>query len=153
MRRIIRHILNEETNLQIRVKKLMSEVGFVKACKIVGGFYNLVRILSEEYFTKDKVVKMIGDISSEFGEDGKIYFYDYEIEISLGRDVYNDGSYQETSIFYVDKNEEYYSKTWMYDEDGHMFDEPDDDGVGYLDELDLSTLHKILNNIVQVFNI
>ncbi len=131
----------------------MSEVGFVKACKIVGGFYNLVRILSEEYFTKDKVVKMIGDISSEFGEDGKIYFYDYEIEISLGRDVYNDGSYQETSIFYVDKNEEYYSKTWMYDEDGHMFDEPDDDGVGYLDELDLSTLHKILNNIVQVFNI
>ena len=153
MRRIIRHILNEETNLQIRVKKLMSEVGFVKACKIVGGFYNLVRILSEEYFTKDKVVKMIGEISSEFGEDGKIYFYDYEIEISLGRDVYNDGSYQETSIFYVDKNEEYYSKTWMYDEDGHMFDEPDDDGVGYLDELDLSTLHKILNNIVQVFNI
>ncbi len=153
MRRIIRHILNEETNLQIRVKKLMSEVGFVKACKIVGGFYNLVRILSEEYFTKDKVVKMIGDISSEFGEDGKIYLYDHDIDISLGRDVYNDGSYQETSIFYVDKNEEYYSKTWMYDEDGHMFDEPDDDGVGYLDELDLSTLHKILNNIVQVFNI
>lgn len=153
MRRIIRHILNEETNLQIRVKKLMSEVGFVKACKIVGGFYNLVRILSEEYFTKDKVVKMIGDISSEFGEDGKIYFYDHDIDISLGRDVYNDGSYQETSIFFVDKNEEYYHKTWMIDEDGYMFDEPIDNGSGYLDELDLSILHKILNNIVQVFDI
>jgi hypothetical protein len=153
MRRIVKYILNEETNLQTRVKKLMSEIGFVKACKIVGGFYNLVKILGDDYFTKDKVVKMIGDISSEFGEDGKIYFYDFRIDISLGRDVYNDGSYQETSIFYVDKNEEYYSKTWMYDEDGHMFDEPDDDGSGYLDELDLSILHKILNNIVQVFDI
>ena len=41
----------------------------------------------------------------------------------------------------------------MIDEDGYMFDEPIDNGSGYLDELDLSILHKILNNIVQVFDI
>jgi len=146
VKELIRHILKEETSAQRRVKSMMQNFGIVKTSSAVGGFYNLVKILGDDYFTKDKVVKMIGEISSEFGEDGKIYLYDYEIDISLGRDVYNDGSYQETSIFYVDKNEEYYSKTWMYDEDGHMFDEPDDDGVGYLDELDLSILHKILNN-------
>ena len=153
MKELIRHILKEETSAQRRLKSMMQNIGIVKTSNAVGGFYNLVKILGDDYFTKDKVVKMIGEISSEFGEDGKIYLYDYEIDISLGRDVYNDGSYQETSIFFVDENEEYYNKTWMYDEDGHMFDEPIDNGVGYLDELDLSTLHKILNNIVQVFNI
>jgi len=151
MRDIIRHILKEETNLQKKVKSMIDELGFLKTATAVGGMSNLLKILGEEYLTKDKKISLISDIAAKYGTRGDLYLGDFELEVSLGKDVYSDGSYIETFVYYVDDDDAFYYKTWEFDDWGDMFDEPIDEGYDYLNKLSEFAINEILDKLLKEF--
>lgn len=130
---------------------MIENLGYVKTLKAVGGFTNLKKILGDEYFTKDNKISLISDLSYEYGTRGEINFDEYGIDISLGKDVYSDGSYQETFVHYVDDNQYFYLKTWMFDEDGWMLDEPIDEGYMSLESLGDTQINEILDILIDKF--
>jgi hypothetical protein len=151
VKELIKYIIKEETSAQRRVKSMIDDLGYVNTIKFVGGFNNLKRILGNDYFNKNKKIEIIADIAGEYGIRGEIHFSDFDIDVSLGKDIYSDGSYQETFVHYVDDNEYFYHKTWMFDEDGWMLDEPIDEGYMNLYSLVDYQIDEIFDILVDKF--
>ena len=130
---------------------MIETLGYIKTSNVIGGFKNLKRILGNDYFHKNKKMEIISEIAAENGIRGELYLDEFGIEISLGKEIFNDGSYDETFVTYVDDNESFYLKTWKFDENGWMLDEPIDEGYTYLNNLADYQIDEILNRLVDVF--
>lgn len=120
MKELIRHILKEETSVQKKVKSMIDKLDYVKTSKVVGGFSNLKKILGDDYFTKTRKIDLIKEVASEFGDTrGILRLSDFDVEITIGVKEFDDGSYQEKLIRYVESdNGGFFWKTYEYDEDG-----------------------------------
>ena len=130
---------------------MVDELGFIKTSTVVGGLNNLIKILGEEYLTKDKKISLISDIAGKYGIRGDLHLGDFELEVSLGKDVYSDGSYIETFVYYVDDNDSFFYKTWEFDDWGDMFDEPLDEGYNYMNTLSEFSINEILDKLLKEF--
>jgi hypothetical protein len=127
MKDIIRHILKEE-KINQKVQRLIEDGGILDAIEIVGGMDVFISIMGNDYFTKERKIDVIKDIASEYGDNrGILFLSDFDIEVNIGREEFNDGSYEETFIRYVDSDKGgIFYKTYDFDEEGWMMDEPVD---------------------------
>jgi hypothetical protein len=144
-------VITESTSRKDRTISMIDDIGILDTIQLVGGIDNLKRILGNDYFNKHKKIEVISEIAGHFGGRGEIHFSDFDIDVSLGKDVYSDGSYQETFVHYVDDNEYFYHKTWMFDEDGWMLDEPIDEGYMNLYSLVDYQIDEIFNVLIDKF--
>ena len=119
MKERIRHILKEE-KIKQKVQQLIEDGGIIDAIRTVGGIDVFTSIMGEDYFTKVRKIDLIKDVASEFGDTrGILRLSDFDIEITIGGKEFDDGSYQEKLIRYVESDSGgFFWKTYEYDKDG-----------------------------------
>jgi hypothetical protein len=144
MKETIRYILKEETSLQKRVKNMLYDLGHIKAIKAVAGYNNIVKILGDDFFTKERKIELIGDIAYQFGTRGELYLYEYDLDIMINKDTYADGSFDASYITYLEDNGNFYYKSYNFDKDGWMDDNEFDEGYAPLFPLSENTIDDIL---------
>jgi hypothetical protein len=144
MKETIRYILKEETSLQKRVKNMLYDLGHIKAIKAVAGYNNIVKILGDDFFTKERKIELIGDIAYQFGTRGELYLYEYDIDIMINKDTYADGSFDASYITYLEDNGNFYYKSYNFDKDGWMDDNEFDEGYAPLFPLSEDVIDDIL---------
>ena len=144
MKETIRYILKEETSLQKRVKNMLYDLGYIKTIKAVAGYNNIVKILGNDFFTKERKIELIGDIAYQFGTRGELYLYDYDLDIMINKDTYADGSFDASYITYLEDNGNFYYKSYNFDESGWMDDNEFDEGYMPLSDLTENTIDDIL---------
>jgi len=137
MKETIRHILKEETSLQKRVKNMLYDLGYIKTIKAVAGYNNIVKILGDDFFTKERKIELIGDIAYQFGTRGELYLYEYDLDIMINKDTYADGSFDASYITYLEDNGNFYYKSYNFDKDGWL-GRNEYLGEGYMPLSDLS---------------
>jgi len=144
MKETIRHILKEETSLQKRVKNMLYDLGYIKTIKAVAGYNNIVKILGDDFFTKERKIELIGDIAYQFGTRGELYLYEYDLDIMINKDTYADGSFDASYITYLEDNGNFYYKSYNFDKDGWMDDNEFDEGYMPLPDLSENSIDDIL---------
>ena len=144
MKETIRYILKEETSLQKRVKNMLYDLGYIKTIKAVAGYNNIVKILGDDFFTKERKIELIGDIAYQFGTRGELYLYEYDLDIMINKDTYADGSFDASYITYLEDNGNFYYKSYNFDESGWMDDNEFDEGYMPLSDLTENTIDDIL---------
>jgi hypothetical protein len=151
MKETIRYILKEETSLQKRVKNMLYDLGHIKAIKAVAGYNNIVKILGDDFFTKERKIELIGDIAYQFGTRGELYLYEYDLDIMINKDTYADGSFDASYITYLEDNGNFYYKSYNFDKDGWMDDNEFDEGYMPLPDLSENTIDDILVALTDKF--
>jgi hypothetical protein len=151
MKETIRYILKEETSLQKRVKNMLYDLGYIKAIKAVAGYNNIVKILGDDFFTKERKIELIGDIAYQFGTRGELYLYEYDLDIMINKDTYADGSFDASYITYLEDNGNFYYKSYNFDKDGWMDDNEFDEGYMPLPDLSENTIDDILVALTDKF--
>lgn len=130
---------------------MIETLGYIKTSNAIGGFKNLKKILGDDFFTKERKIDMISDIASGYDDFGRgtLFLDEFNIEMNIGGEQFDDGCHHESYITYVDKNGGVYIQTWEYDEHGWMMDEPIDSAYYKLEDLDdwyTNDLLEILTN-------
>jgi hypothetical protein len=151
MKETIRYILKEETSLQKRVKNMLYDLGYIKTIKAVAGYNNIVKILGDDFFTKERKIELIGDIAYQFGTRGELYLYEYDLDIMINKDTYADGSFDASYITYLEDNGNFYYKSYNFDKDGWMDDNEFDEGYMPLPDLSENTIDDILVALTDKF--
>jgi len=151
MKETIRHILKEETSLQKRVKNMIEDLGYIKAIKAVAGYNNIVKILGDDFFTKERKIELIGDIAYQFGTRGELYLYEYDLDIMINKDTYADGSFDASYITYLEDNGNFYYKSYHFDESGWMEDNEFDEGYMSLSDLSEVGIDTLLEELIHKF--
>jgi hypothetical protein len=151
MKETIRYILKEETSLQKRVKNMLYDLGYIKTIKAVAGYNNIVKILGDDFFTKERKIELIGDIAYQFGTRGELYLYEYDLDIMINKDTYADGSFDASYITYLEDNGNFYYKSYNFDKDGWMDDREFDEGYMPLPDLSENTIDDILVALTDKF--
>ena len=151
MKELIRHILKEETSLQKRVKNMIEDLGYINTIKAVAGYNNIVKILGNDFFTKERKIELIGDIAYQFGTRGELYLYEYDLDIMINKDTYADGSFDASYITYLEDNGNFYYKSYNFDKDGWMDDNEFDEGYMPLPDLSENTIDDILVALTDKF--
>ena len=151
MKETIRYILKEETSLQKRVKNMLYDLGYIKTIKAVAGYNNIVKILGDDFFTKERKIELIGDIAYQFGTRGELYLYEYDLDIMINKDTYADGSFDASYITYLEDNGNFYYKSYNFDESGWMDDNEFDEGYTPLSDLSENTIDDILVALTDKF--
>ena len=151
MKETIRYILKEETSLQKRVKNMLYDLGYIKTIKAVAGYNNIVKILGDDFFTKERKIELIGDIAYQFGTRGELYLYEYDLDIMINKDTYADGSFDASYITYLEDNGNFYYKSYNFDKDGWMDDNEFDEGYAPLFPLSENTIDDILVALTDKF--
>ena len=148
----IRQILKEE-KIKLAISKLIEDESILDAIKSVGAIDVFTSIMGNDYFTKERKIDVIKDIASEHGDyRGILYLSDFDIETPIGREEFNDGSYEETFIRYVDSdNGGIFYRTYDFDEEGYMMDEPVDTGYKRLLLLDDWYTNELFNILTTKF--
>jgi hypothetical protein len=151
MKETIRYILKEETSLQKRVKNMLYDLGYIKTIKAVAGYNNIVKILGDDFFTKERKIELIGDIAYQFGRRGELYLYEYDLDIMINKDTYADGSFDASYITYLEDNGNFYYKSYNFDNDGWMDDNEFDEGYMPLSNISEVEIDTILEELIHKF--
>jgi hypothetical protein len=152
MRELIRHILIQENRKPIkdRVIGILEDIGFVDTIKSVGGYENFRKIVGDDFLNKEIKIEIIADIAYQTVSNHNLDLYDYDIDVMINEDMFSDGSSEVTYVHQVNEASEFYFKTYTFDEDGWMNDEPIDEGYSQLSRLPENKIDEILNGLVNV---
>jgi hypothetical protein len=109
MKKLIKHILKEETSIQKKLLNNIEKIGFIKTSKMVGGLERLFNIIGIEHLTKHNKIRIIKEIIglnnekyitlSELNEE-PILVDDNDEEFSQIEILYP----IDVALFYYDKN-------------------------------------------------
>jgi len=152
MKELIRHILIKENRKPIkdRVIEILEDIGFVDTIKSVGGYENFRKIVGDDFLNKEIKIEIIADIAYQTVSNRNLDLYDYDIDVMINEDMFSDGSSEVTYVHQVNEASEFYFKTYTFDEDGWMNDEPIDEGYSQLSRLSENKIDEILNGLVNV---
>lgn len=82
MKELIRHILKEETSIQRKLKDSIEDIGIYKTSKKVGGMKNLLKIIGDKFFTRNKKIEIIKELVEHYYSDGYIDLWMVDIVIN-----------------------------------------------------------------------
>jgi len=118
---IVKRVINENITPQEKLLKKIDSIGLVETIKLIG-YDGFDKILPDYFSEKENKVKLINEIS-ENEEGGLIHLYEVlgqDIEIG---DNHTDEGYE---VEYISRIDGGYAviETFLYEEDGEMYDTP-----------------------------
>ena len=130
---------------------MLYDLGYIKTIKAVAGYNNIVKILGDDFFTKERKIELIGDIVYQFGRGGSLDLYEGGLDIIVDKDTYADGSFDTTYAVYVEDNGNFYYKSYHFDESGWMDDNEFDEGYMSLSDLSEVGIDTLLEELIHKF--
>jgi len=138
---IVKRVIIENMSPQEKILKKIDSVGLVETIKLIG-YDTFDKILPEYFQDRDNKIKLI----SEVGQDGVAIYeiIDGDIEI----DVRDEWDGKEADFITYINGDDVTIATYRFDEDGDMFEDPDDDWSVNLNDLRYEIIDLLFEKLV-----